>query len=108
MGDEHHSILCEIRDCLQDMRNAAKIRPNIDKIEQISANNCYILDYKNRYHIFIWSATALTLTLEDLGTLSLSQYVWTNISFTSGMHIFAQGQAALIPVFVRCTDGTVQ
>lgn len=106
--EKHYSVLCEIREILKELKTAQKARPNIDKIEQISAYNPLVLDYKNRYHIFLWSPNTLTLSLEDLGTMTLTQYVWTNLSFMTGFRIFATGQATLVPIYVRCTDQTVQ
>ena len=89
---------------LNDIHSAAKGRPNIDDTVLISATNPYVVDFKDRYHIFLWTGTGFTLTLEDLGTLSLSANTFTNISFRTGMKLYAQNQSAALPVLIRCTD----
>lgn len=104
MEEDHFSVLCDIRRVLGDIHTASKTRHDIDQIVQVSASNCYVADYKDRYRIFLWSANALTLTLEDLGTISIEANSWTNVSFSTGMRIFAQGQTTLTPVLVRCSD----
>lgn len=105
---EEGTLLCEIREILTSIRDSSKTRPDIDSIVQLSANNPLIVDYKNRHHIYIWSAIALTLSLEDLGTLMISANAWTNISFSSGMRLYAIGQNSLAPVLVRCKDSDVE
>lgn len=92
-----HNTLCELK-------SQTLTRPNIDQIYQISANNPLTLDYKNRYRVYMWSANALTLTIEDLGNVSVSASAWVDISFAPSTKVFASGQNTLTPVLIRCTD----
>lgn len=103
---EKKSLLCSIRDILKDINESVKVREPMDIVAQISANNPLVLDYKNRYFIFVWSANALTLTIEDLGSIGVAAGTWTNLSFQAGTRIYASGQNSLVPIFVRCTDVT--
>lgn len=79
-------------------------RPPIDSSPQISASQPLVIDYKDRRHLFLISANALTFTVEDLGTLTVAQNTWTNIGYQEGMRLVPTAQATLVPVFVRATD----
>lgn len=80
------------------------IRAPLDHVVMISATTPWILDYKERKHIFAYSATALILSIEDIGKVSLSANAWTSLDFLPGARIFATGQTANVPLFVRATD----
>jgi len=101
-------IFHSIHQTLCDIRQATKTRPDLDRIVQLSNSLCYTLDYRDRYHVYVWSANTLTLTLEDLGTVTVEGGSWTNLSFTTGMRIFAQGQSSIVPILVRCTDTSLE
>lgn len=73
----------------------------------ISSSAPIVLDYRDRKHIFIWSANSLTISLEDIGTLSLSANAWTNISFRPGLNLLATGQSSVVYVLIKQTDETV-
>jgi hypothetical protein len=84
--------------------NLAKRKP-FDEMVGISAVTPIVLDYRERKHIFIYSANALTLSLEDMGSLALSANTWTDISFRPGLYIFAPGQGTTTAyVAVKQTD----
>lgn len=106
---DHGPVLNAIHQALKDLHETVKGRPNLDQTYNISASQPYVVNYRDRYHILIWTANSggLTLTLEDLGQMTVSQYTWTNISFKTGMKIYAQGQTNPVPVLIRCTDSTV-
>ena len=70
----------------------------------ISATIPLVLDYRDRKHIFMYSATALTLTLEDIGSLAVNANTWADISFRPGLNIFAQSQVASVFVLIMQTD----
>lgn len=105
---DHGPVLNAIHQALRDLHETVKGRSDLNQIHQISSSIPYVVDFRDRYHILVWSPNTLTLTLEDLGTMTLTQYTWTNISFNTGMKIYAQGQSTLVPIFIRCTDHTVQ
>ena len=70
----------------------------------ISATVPIDLDYRDRKYVFIYSPNALTLSLEDLGTIALAANTWTNISFAPGTRIYATGQATRMYVGIKQTD----
>jgi len=96
--------ISEIRQALLDLSNAVKARPARDEIVEISATKPLVLDFKGRYYVMLFTANALTLSLEDLGSITVTANSWTDISFVQAMRIFATGQATNVPVLVRCTD----
>jgi len=104
---DHGPILNAIHKAIKDLHESVKGRPNLEDVHNISSSQPYVVNYRDRYHILLWSANGLTLTLEDLGTMTVNANTWTNISFKTGMKIYAQGQATIVPVFIRCTDSTV-
>lgn len=102
---EKITYLEEIRDLL---REAAAFHPPIDQTTVISATVPYIVAFKNRKHIFLYTANPLTLSLEDIGTISVAANTWVNMGFSPGMRVFATNQPSNVPIFVRCTDEGVQ
>ncbi len=89
---------------LRQIAESVERREDIDVSILISSSQPYILDYKKRKHIFCFSANALTLTLEDIGTIAIPAGEWTEISFVAGMKITASAQATPVLLLVRCTD----
>ena len=85
----------------------AKARNPFYQTVMISATVPWTVTYRNRKHIFIYSANALTLTLEDLGTVAVAANTWVNVGFQPGMQIFAQGQVNPVPLYVRQTDEVI-
>ena len=81
---------------------------NIDHTYQLSASSPYILDYKERKYVYVWTTSYLTLSLEELGTFPVPAGSWMNLSLTPGMRIFATNQTNLVPIFVRCTDTAIE
>ena len=84
-------------------------RDPLDSILQASATTPFFLDYKERRHLFVWNPnqSAVTLLLEDYGSLSVAPSVWTALPFPTGMRIFLSGQTYLLPLMLRCTDSQV-
>jgi hypothetical protein len=82
-------------------------KPAIDRTLMISTTQPYVVDFKNRKHLFVWSANALTILLEDLGTLAVAANTWTNIGYQEGMRLVPQSQPTTVPIFVRATDETI-
>ncbi len=75
----------------------------------LSATAPFVVDYRGYKHIFCWVANSLplTLTLDDLGQFPLAVNEWNNISFPAGTKLYAKGQAATVPVFVRWTNEVI-
>lgn len=59
----------------------------IDRTNVISPSQPFIVDYKDRRHLFIYSGSALTLQCEDYGAFALSANTWTNFPFPQGMRV---------------------
>jgi len=100
--DDQHKQ--KMQQALSDIHQLLIRRTPLDSLIMISASQPYVLNYSSRKHVFIWSPNTLTLTLEDLGNLSLTNATWTNVSLTAGMKIYALGETTPIPILVRCTD----
>ena len=76
-----------------------------DQMYMVSATKAYVLDYKERSHIFLWLPTSsLTLSFEDYGSGVVQAQVWVNIGFPQGLQVLAPNNATNTPIFIRCTD----
>lgn len=75
-----------------------------DQTLLINSTVPYVVDYRGFKYIYLYTANALTLSLADLGSISVKSNSWVNLSFQTGLHIFASNTTVLSPVFVRCTD----
>ena len=94
----------EMKDIHALLKYALEIRDDQDATFNISSTIPVVIDYKNRDRVFIISSQALTLTIEDIGTIGLSANTWQDISFPAGIRIYASGQTSPVKVFVRATD----
>lgn len=101
--DDLYNILCGIYDLVAIGVNA---RHPIDQSPQISATMPYIVDYKERKHLFLFSTVSLTLTVEDIGTMTIAPNTFTNISFPQGYRLLASNISSTAPiyVYVKATD----
>lgn len=81
-------------------------RDPIDTTAALSSSFPYIVDSSRRRRLYLFSPTAFTLSLADLGTLSVLPNTWTDITFPSGYRLYAQGVSVNAPlfVFIRATD----
>jgi hypothetical protein len=63
----------------------------------------YILDYKERKHVFVfnYAAAAVTLTTSEGINISLPPQVWTNIGFRPDTQLSSTATTALE---IKCTD----
>lgn len=79
-----------------------------DNVPQDVSKQPYIVNYKNRRHIFIYNPSSTALTLTD-GTgewkTSLPAYTWSNVSYQNGVQLTASASPATIKV--KCTDEIV-
>ncbi len=103
---EHLDALARIE---KTFRNLLETRPPVDvPMVAISATTAYILDYHNRKYVYVSSANSLTLTLEDLGTVSVSANALPILlPYPPGLRIFAQGQSSNVMIYIRCTDDLI-
>lgn len=80
-------------------------RPPFYKTVQVSSTTPYVVDYRDRRHVYIWlPSTALTLTFEDYGSGVVQAQVWTPLSMPAGINVLAPNNNTLTPMMVCCTD----
>ena len=84
-------------------------RPPIFSAEQFSSTKPYIIDYKERKHVYIWlPSSALALSFEDYGSGTVQAQVWTNLGLPEGIRVFATAQTSgTTPLYVKCTDEVI-
>ncbi len=84
-------------------------RPPIFSVEQLSSTKPYIIDYKERKHLYIWlPSSSLALSFEDYGSGTVQAQVWTNLGLPEGIRVFATAQTSgTTPLYVKCTDEVV-
>jgi hypothetical protein len=80
---------------------------DLDQTVLLSSTQPWLLDYKHRRYVYGYSSVALTLTVEDIGTVSVAANSWTNLGFQENMRIYASGQAGTVAIFVRCTNNSI-
>ncbi len=103
---QHEAVLHALYAIEHAVSTTEKRQP-IDVTAMISTTQPLVIDYKERRHLFIWSANALTFSLEDLGTLTVGANAWVNIGYQEGMRLVPATTANTVPVFVRATDESV-
>ena len=86
------------------LKQQMEIRDPKDRIVPVSSTVPIIVDFQDRDRLYLFSPVALTLTLEDLGTLSVAANTWTDISFATGMRLYASNITALQNVLLHATD----
>lgn len=107
--EQHNQKMAVLKRIDQALNILIAGRPPIDRTYNISNVKGFMLDYRNRKHVYVWTAAmGLSLNLGALGTLALTQYTWTLIDFQEGFEIFAtSGTTTDTAVFVRCTDEVI-
>lgn len=79
-----------------------------DNVPSDISKQPYVVNYKNRRHIFIFNPGSTALTLTD-GTgewkVSLPPNAWSNVSFPNSLQLTASAGPAIIKV--KCTDEVV-
>jgi len=100
--EEHLCELCKIAD-------NTRRRPALDQTIQIGSNTPFVVHYRDRDHIYIWSPTSIALSIEDYGQGNIPAQQWINIAIKPGTSIFAPGFISPIttPLMIRWTDGEV-
>ena len=82
-------------------------RPDLGKQVPMSSTIQYILDYRERYFVYIISPVALTLSIEDYGTLSVAPNNPVSLPYPPSTRIFATnitGVGVQQMVYILCTD----
>jgi len=100
---EHTDI--EILKCLEDIASSLKQeREPIDATVMVSNTQPYVVDYRNRKHIFVWFPTAQTISVDDYGTGPVQAQVWINLGLQQGTRLLITSVTAPTEIFIRCTD----
>ena len=103
--DEQHRQKMQ---ALKDIHDILIGREPIDSLVQISATQPYVVDYKERKHVFLWlPSSAITLKFEDYGSGTVQAQVWTNLGMPAGIKVTAPNNSSTTPIMVRCTDEDV-
>lgn len=72
-------------------------------IVNFSSTQPYVLDYKERKNVYLFSASALTLTVGTIGTISVTVNEWQELRFPESTNI-TTNSAQLTQVLILCTD----
>jgi hypothetical protein len=94
---------------LERIEAATIHRPPIDDMVQLSSTKPYVIDYKERRHVYIWlPSTALALSFEDYGSGTVQPQIWVNLGMPQGIKVFATAiTSGTTPIFIRCTDEVI-
>lgn len=108
MNDTDFTIATLLRDVEQHLHHIRKHtvkQPFIDELITVSANKAYLLDYKDYAYIFAYSGTTVSLSLEDIGSVTIAANTWTSLCFPPGTRLFMPAAlTTLTPILIRCTD----
>ncbi len=77
------------------------------RTHMISDTQGFFLDYQDRRHLYLYSETALTLNLQNYGTLPVPAKAWTNIDYPEGLQVFTSGTPTPVPISLRATDEVI-
>jgi len=95
-------------DTEQQILNQVRMLPPLDQTYQISSFNSYVVDYRERKHIYIWLPVTQTLSIEEYGSGSVPGQQWVNIGIRPGVRITAPNvTSGTVTMIVRCTDEQV-
>ena len=97
MIDESTQLLDLLVGAMQEARDP------IDFPIQISSTMPWNVDYHNRKHIFIWSPTNITLTLEDYGNLVVIASNWQQLDMPAGMRVLSNNTSPIY-IYGKATD----
>lgn len=106
--DEQHrekmAALERINKSLETLINGRRV---IDQTYMVSDTQGFILDYKDRKHLYIYSVNAIVIDLKSLGTLSVTAKTWTSFDYEEGFSVFTSGTTNPVSVLIRATDEVI-
>lgn len=80
-------------------------REPIDKLLFVSTSQPFLVDYKNRKHLYIFSPSGLTLSCQDIGTVTVNANVFMLFDLPAGTRCYVVAPTGNpVQLFVRCTD----
>ncbi len=102
-------ILEELQHLNTNLHTIIEGRPPIFSAVQLSSTMPYIIDYKERKHVYIWlPSSALALSFEDYGSGTVQAQVWVNLGLPEGIRVFATNQTSgTTPLYIKCTDEVI-
>lgn len=105
---EHDQVLDSIDNSLLLLSQAAlEKRSPIDQTIMASNTQPWVVDYRNRKHIFIWFPSAQSISFDDFGTGPIQAQVWINIGMPQGTRMFITTATGPTEFMIRCTDETI-
>src|SRR5260370_42648228 len=91
----------------QKLLDALKLLVPRDPVGQtylVSDTQGFYLDYKNRKHLYVFTPTAMTFNLNDIGNVDIPAKIFTEMSFRQRMRIFTISQPNPVNVWMLATD----
>lgn len=86
------------------IKKCVMIRDDIFDTFQISSTNPYVVDYKERLHLYGRSSVPLLFALEDIGHLSVPANTWVMLPYLQGMRLTPIQQTSTILFSTWSTD----
>ncbi len=65
------------------------------------------IDYKEHKHLYLYSPTAFTLNLNELGTLSIAAKTWIELPLREGLWLYPTATLAATLIVVRATNESI-
>lgn len=105
--EQHRQKMAALERINKNLEILINGRRPLEQTYAVSDTQGFILDYKNRKHLYIYSLNAITLDLKDLGTLSIPAKTWTGLDYEQGTKLFTSGTATPVNIRIRATDEAV-
>lgn len=105
--EQHQEKLAALKRIETLLVLSIKGRQAIDRNYSVSDTQGFVLDYQDRKHLYIYSSAAITLVIQNIGTVAVSANAWTNLDFREGIKLFTNGTANPVNVLVRATDEVI-
>ncbi len=102
-----HLIACKTHNVLKDIAEQTKTRPPLDQSFNISSVQPYVVNYRDRYHVYLWIPTvSQTLSFEEYGTGTVQAQIWNNLAVEPNTKVYAPNVAigSFITIKIRCSD----
>lgn len=87
---------------LCQMEERSRLRCDLDTVVSFNTTKPFLMDYQNRFFVYVWSSSPVVLTVEEYGTINIPAVSWTLLNLPEGVRISTlSGTQQLL---VRCTD----
>ena len=105
-GIKHSHMSDMFRDVIENAKSRYYRENNPEFTDQTIGPQPYVINYKNRKHLFMYTPTSFTGTMQDLGTVSFVAGNWYNMSFRPGTTLTVTSVAS-VNVLLKATDEIV-